>query len=187
MKPSYKPLLLVSLLLSSFYSCSDNQTKSTHLIDEISEDNVSLEPKLIHSSASERKIKELFEDFERPIDSYPRITEQESIKDIEGIVYRDGIQEPFSGRLIKNHDNGQVALSSTYLNGLLHGLQVKFFEDGQRSLEAIFDKGILSGVKTRWWRNGLVREEEYWDDGKYNGRKLWDETGRLIREELLGN
>jgi antitoxin component YwqK of YwqJK toxin-antitoxin module len=66
-------------------------------------------------------------------------------------------------------------------------LQVKFFEDGQRSLEAIFDKGILSGVKTRWWRNGLVREEEYWDDGKYNGRKLWDETGRLIREELLGN
>ena len=115
MKPSYKTLLLVSLLLSLLYSCSDNQTKSTHLIDEISEDNVSLEPKLIHSSASERKIKELFEDFERPIDSYPRITEQESIKDIEGIVYRNGIQELFSGRLIKNHDNNGKLLSQAHI------------------------------------------------------------------------
>ncbi len=187
MKPAYQSLLLVSLLLSLICSCSDNQTTSTDLMDEASEDNVSIDAELAQSSSSDRKIKELFEDFERPIDSYPRITEQESIKDIEGIVYRDGIDEPFSGRLIKNYDNGQVALSSTYLNGLLHGLQVKFFEDGQRSLEAIFDQGILSGVKTRWWRNGSVREEEYWSDGKYSGRKLWDETGRLIREELLEN
>ena len=187
MKPTYKSLLLVSLLLSLIYSCSDNQTTSIDLIGETPEDNVSLEAELSQSSAGERKIKELFEDFERPIDSYPRITEQESIKDVEGIVYRDGIDEPFSGRLIKNYENGQVALSSTYLNGLLHGLQVKFFEDGQRSFEAIFDQGILSGVKTRWWRNGSVREEEYWSNGNYNGRKLWDETGRLIREELLEN
>ena len=64
-------------------------------------------------------------------------------------------------------------------------MQVKFFESGNRALEASFDQGVLSGVKTRWWKNGAVREEEYWDGGEYKGRKLWDETGRLIREELL--
>ena len=105
MKPNYKPLLLVSLLLGLIYSCSDNQITSTDLKNEISEDNVSLESEKSQSSADERKIKELLKDFERPIDSYPRITEQESIKDIKGIVYRDGIDEPFSGRLIKNYDN----------------------------------------------------------------------------------
>ena len=29
----------------------------------------------------------------------------------------------------------------------------------------------------------MIKEEEYWDNGEYQGRRLWDENGRLIKEE----
>jgi len=41
----------------------------------------------------------------------------------------------------------------------------------------------LTGVKTKWWDDGRVREEEYWENGSYRGRSIWDESGRLVKEE----
>ena len=64
-------------------------------------------------------------------------------------------------------------------------MQVRYYENGKPALEATFDNGRLSGIKSRWWDNGLLREEEYWSEGKYQGRRLWDEVGRLTKEELL--
>ena len=51
--------------------------------------------------------------------------------------------------------------------------------------EIFFDKGILSGTRSKWWKNGHIREEEYWSGGEFKGRRLWDEEGRLIREEIV--
>jgi antitoxin component YwqK of YwqJK toxin-antitoxin module len=52
-------------------------------------------------------------------------------------------------------------------------------------LQANFDQGVLAGVKSRWWPSGILREEAYWSEGKYIGRRLWDQTGRLIKEEIM--
>ena len=32
---------------------------------------------------------------------------------------------------------------------------------------------------------GKIREEEYWSEGEFFGRRLWDQEGRMIREELV--
>ena len=76
-------------------------------------------------------------------------------------------------------------MESYYLEGLPHGQQLRRFENGNPALEAIFDNGVLSGVKSKWWENGNIREEEYWSEGEFFGRRLWDESGRMIREELV--
>lgn len=176
-------LALVSLQLSS--SCTDSDSVFTADLNQTDSSEKDEVDQQLKPFSKDRSVDKILEDFDRPLDSYPRITKEESFKDNQGIVYREGLDEPFTGRLIEYYENGKTSLSSTYLKGLLHGLQVKFFESGNRALEASFDQGVLSGVKTRWWENGAVREEEYWDGGEYKGRKLWDETGRLIREELL--
>jgi antitoxin component YwqK of YwqJK toxin-antitoxin module len=76
-------------------------------------------------------------------------------------------------------------MDSSYMEGQPHGMQVRYYDNGLPALEASFDQGRLSGIKSRWWENGLIREEEYWSEGKYRGRRLWDESGRLTKEEML--
>ena len=76
-------------------------------------------------------------------------------------------------------------MDSSYLEGQPHGTQLRYFQNGKPALEATFDNGRLSGIKSRWWESGLFREEEYWSDGNYRGRRLWDESGRLTKEEML--
>jgi antitoxin component YwqK of YwqJK toxin-antitoxin module len=101
------------------------------------------------------------------------------------LVYRKGIETPFTGRIIDRFESGEIKMDSSYMEGQPHGMQVRYYDNGQPALEASFDQGRLSGIKSRWWENGLIREEEYWSEGKYRGRRLWDESGRLTKEEML--
>jgi antitoxin component YwqK of YwqJK toxin-antitoxin module len=135
--------------------------------------------------SKDRNTVEILSDYEKPLVSYPAISSSESTSGEGGLVYRQGLEDPFTGRIIDRFDDGGVMMDSSYLNGLPHGIQIRYFESGNPALEATFDNGRLSGIKSRWWGNGLIREEEYWSEGNYRGRRLWDEAGRLIREEML--
>ena len=134
--------------------------------------------------SNDRKQADILSDYKKPLNSYPAITSNESKARKDGLIYRDGIETPFTGRIIDRFDDGAVMMDSSYLEGQPHGLQARYFKNGNPALEATFDKGTLSGIKSRWWENGLIREEEYWSEGRYRGRRLWDEVGRLIREEI---
>ena len=87
--------------------------------------------------------------------------------------------------MVESFDDGSIALETSYYRGLPHGQQVRNFPNGQRALEVNFDQGSIVGTKSRWWPNGLLREEGYWSEQKYLGRRLWDQTGRLIKEEIV--
>lgn len=142
-------------------------------------------PKEPKFTSKDRTKPDIMKDFEKPLRTYPTIQSNEVEMDKNGLLYRKGLQNPFTGRLIELYKDGSLSVESSYLEGLPHGRQLRFFPDGNPALEAIFDNGILVGVKTKWWKNGKVREEEYWSEGEYRGRKMWDQFGRLSREELV--
>ena len=137
-------------------------------------------------ASNDRKLGEIMEDFSGSIDAYPLVDQAETIMKKNGRLYRRGIEdEPFTGTVVESFPNGSLSLSTTFYEGKPHGSQTRNFPSGAMASEIFFDKGVLSGTKTKWWKNGRMREEEYWSDGKFRGRRLWDEIGRLIREEIV--
>jgi antitoxin component YwqK of YwqJK toxin-antitoxin module len=179
--------LLLCLPLSLFFlSCEVseiNPKESTNeSLDSNPEANVSSSQRFL---SKDRKKEEILSDYKKPLISYPAITSKESKTGKDGMVYRDGLEDPLTGRIIDRFESGDIKMDASYLDGLPHGTQIRYFDGGVPALEATFDNGRLSGIKSRWWQNGLIREEEYWSEGNYRGRRLWDESGRLIREEIL--
>ena len=180
----YRWILLLALFFSS---CSDDKVIPIDFPSDVSDSNSSntdfeVEPRF---RSNDRTEEEIVNDFPKPVETYPLI-EKEDVEILNGgILYRKNIDRPFTGRMLEKYDDGSIALESSYLDGLPHGQQLRRFENGKPALEAIFDQGVLSGVKTKWWENGKIREEEYWSGGEFFGRRLWDQEGRMIREELV--
>jgi hypothetical protein len=177
---------LVTLLFSLLISCGPNQESGNESpVKPNRETHEQIESNSARFISKDRKKEEILADYEKPLVSFPAISSDESNIGDDGLVYREGIESPFTGRIIDRFEGGEVKMDSSYLNGHPHGIQVRYFDNGKPALEASFDKGRLSGIKSRWWQNGLIREEEYWSEGKYRGRRLWDESGRLTKEEIL--
>ena len=184
--------VLLCIMISSGPSCVDKDESSSlsKVNDEKgrlgSYDNFSTQKTKITPEESSVKtvIKEkLLEDFEKPLYSYPLINSSSAIYGKDGLLYRKGIDIPFSGRLVDISDAGICLLEVSFLDGQPHGQQIRKNDDGIVLMEAFFSHGSLVGIKTKWWPSGMIKEEEYWDSGEYQGRRLWDENGRLIKEE----
>lgn len=177
---------LVTLLFFLIISCGPNQESGNESpVKPDKEANKQIESNSARFISKDRKPEAILADYEKPLVSYPAISSDESNIGADGLVYRDGIASPFTGRIIDRFESGGIKLDSSYLEGQPHGIQVRYYDNGKTALEASFDNGRLSGIKSRWWENGLIREEEYWSEGKYRGRRLWDESGRLTKEEML--
>tara|TARA_B100001057_G_scaffold240075_1_gene240434 strand:+ start:1469 stop:2026 length:558 start_codon:yes stop_codon:yes gene_type:complete len=177
----------ILLLAFIFSSCSEDKVLPINPPADISDSNNSNIEVEIRSrfSSNDRTEEEILNDFPKPIRAYPLI-EKDDVEILNGgILYRKNIDRPFTGRMLEKYADGSIALESSYLDGLPHGQQLRRFENGKPALEAVFDQGVLSGVKTKWWENGKIREEEYWSEGEFFGRRLWDQDGRMIREELV--
>lgn len=187
------PVLLGITFLAVFSCVNDSKEKTPHketISSVVSEENLiksanSLNSKKLPEDSNSITKRELLNDFIKPLYSYPKIKSSMAKYGSDGLLYRQGIDIPFNGRLIDENSNGVAILESSFLDGQPHGQQLRRNEQGKVIMEAIFDRGVLTGIKTMWWPNGLVREEEYWDRGSYKGRKVWDESGRLIKEERV--
>lgn len=177
--------ILIFLLI---LSCSESKEEVAY---QHSDDNVSPKETEVSDAkeslfvSKDRTKEEIMMDYEKPLRSYPTISSSESRTGEDGLIYRNGLEIPFTGRMIGRFEDGTISMEASYKDGLPHGQQLRRFPDGSPALEAIFDNGILSGIKTKWWGKGIIREEEYWSDGKYRGRRLWDQEGRLKREEIV--
>ena len=141
------------------------------------------EPRFV---SDDRSIEEIMEDFAGSIDTFPMVDQGETVMKKNGRLYRRGLEdEPFTGTVVESFPDGSLSLSTTFYQGKPHGFQKRSFTNGEMAAEIFFDKGMLSGTRSKWWENGQIREEEYWSNGKFMGRRLWDEAGRLIREEIV--
>jgi len=127
--------------------------------------------------------KKILNEFEKPLHTYPLLDHTMVEYGKDGLLYRKGVDGPFSGRMIHMGQGGDSILEASFLDGRPHGAQIRKNKDGRVIMEAWMDRGVLTGVKTKWWDDGRVREEEYWENGSYRGRSIWDESGRLVKEE----
>tara|TARA_Y200000002_G_C22630725_1_gene642366 strand:- start:62 stop:631 length:570 start_codon:yes stop_codon:yes gene_type:complete len=176
-------------LTSLFCGCGSEVVDETENINQILDtepENIIEEEVDNRFVSSDRILKEIFSDYEKPLNSFPQIWQDEAVVQKNGRLYRENINdEPFTGTVVESFDDGSIALETSYYRGLPHGQQVRNFPNGQRALEVNFDQGSIVGTKSRWWPNGVLREEGYWSEQKYLGRRLWDQTGRLIKEEIV--
>ena len=127
--------------------------------------------------------KKILNEFEKRLHTYPLLDHTMVEYGKDGLLYRKGVDGPFSGRMIHMGQGGDSILEASFLDGRPHGAQIRKNKDGRVIMEAWMDRGVLTGVKTKWWDDGRVREEEYWENGSYRGRSNWDESGRLVKEE----
>lgn len=179
----------IVFLLGYFFGCGFEEktedlkvAESEQLNNENPQDNVTDERFL----SEDREVENIFADFEKPIDSYPTIWQKDAVTKKNGRLYRKNVwDDPFTGTVIENFPDGSISLETSYYRGLPHGQQKRNFPSGNLALLANFDQGILVGTKSRWWPSGILREEAYWSGGRYIGRRLWDQTGRLIKEEII--
>jgi len=185
---------LSTIFLLSILSCTpsivEDRVEQNETIPELisvpkQEVFESISPFSQNRKTNETKNIKLLEEFDKPLNFFPLVEMSMTKYGSDGLLYREGISDPFSGRLVERNSLGVKTLEASFLDGSPHGQQLRRHEDGTLSLEAIFDSGVLTGVKTSWWKNGNIREEEYWDNGKYRGRKIWDEHGRLVKEERM--
>lgn len=131
-----------------------------------------------------KKIKgSILHQFEKPLHSFPKIELSMAEYGKDGLLYRKGVPGAFSGTVVNLDENKVALLEASFLQGQPHGAQLRRNKKGAVVMEALMNRGILTGVKTKWWDNGTVKEEEYWENGSYMGRSVWDEQGRLIKEE----
>jgi hypothetical protein len=152
----------------------------------VSRVSVPVAPDLTYIPGSDRDASEIMRDFGQPLSTLPVMDSNQSVLGQDGKVYYPGDEGGlFTGKLRELYPDGRPAFESSYLEGVLHGNQLRWHESGHLALESLFEDGRLVGMKTRWWPDGRKREEEYWSDGRFRGRRLWDSDGRLTREELV--
>lgn len=132
-------------------------------------------------------LQKVHSEFPKPINSYPIIESSLTTYKKDGLLYRNGVKHPFTGRVHELHNDGNLLMVCSFLNGKPHGMMQRLAPNGHVLMEAIFANGVLSGVRSKWWENGQLKEKEYWGDGQYKGRTNWDESGRLIKREVVPN
>ena len=109
--------------------------------------------------------------------------EKEYIEEKKGITYYK--DEPFTGEIFENYENGQLKYKVNLKDGLPEdGLIKKYHRNGQlREMTNIKD-GKLDGIYARYYFNGQLREK-FEGKGNIKGRpqdgtlKKYDENGLL--------
>ena len=181
-------LWLLILLLGIFGCSTDNSDPTDNDSGSLTEKQELNTDKLVDERfvSKDRKLENILSDFDKPLETFPTIWQNQAVTQKNGRLYREDIlDKPFTGSVTEEFPDGSISLQTSYYKGLPHGQQIRNFPSGQKALEVNFDQGVLVGVKSRWWPNGLKREEAYWSEGNYIGRRLWDRTGRLVKEEVV--
>jgi|TARA_B100000475_G_scaffold128412_1_gene93772 antitoxin component YwqK of YwqJK toxin-antitoxin module len=105
-----------------------------------------------------------------------------------GRMYEPGVEEPYTGKYILYHENGNKRYEGNFSIGKMDGKQIKWHENGQKSYEANFKYGKQNGPYIFWYENGQKSYEANYKKGKEHGIvKSWDREGNLTKTEILEN
>jgi uncharacterized protein len=72
-------------------------------------------------------------------------------------------------QLTNHHFNGEISSTTTFLNGIKHGLFVYFDFDGKKIIEGNFLNGNEHGEWNWYHPNGQVERKAIYDEGKLHG------------------
>ena len=89
-------------------------------------------------------------------------------------------EEPFSGYLLKNYENGQLQGKLSYVDGKKDGISLTYYEDGQLQVKMSYVDGKQDGIALVYYENGQLQLKASSVDGKQDGIMLvYYEDGQL--------
>ena len=172
---------VITVIFCFYTSCSEEPLRVVS--SEV--DHVLEKEKTIHSNNEKNNeiLHTVYAELDKPIFSYPIIDHSSVEYRKDGLLYRNGLNLPFTGQVLHKREDGSLFMRCVYYQGVPHGKMERFHHPDLPEMEAVFNRGVLCGTKINWWDNGVLKEEEYWEEGLYLGKSTWDRSGRLIRKE----
>lgn len=105
-----------------------------------------------------------------------------------GIVYIINESTPYSGKILRKYDNGQILLLMSYKIGKLDGKYVHFYRNGQIYIDSEYKDGKLNGPYNKYHFNGQIVLETNYVSGEPNGIYLeYSKEGKKIKEIKYDN
>ena len=122
----------------------------------------------------------------------------------DGLFYKSGETEPFTGDGLVYHTTGKPAQEGQFQDGKQTGLWTTWYVNGQKESEGnwadgirngpwtlwhdnrqkkwdgVFKDGSKDGLCTQWNASGIKLFEEEWKDGKQTAIRKWDEEGNQV-------
>jgi hypothetical protein len=108
------------------------------------------------------------------------VADYTSLQTREGLAYVPNESEPFEGKAVSHHPNGQLMFKAEYRAGLQHGESVSFFADGQKQSEETLVDGLFHGKVIYYHPNGEVQSHYVYQNGEAISRKNWDAAGNMV-------
>ena len=144
----------------------------------------------------------------RHINSKSSICFEVDAKTINGIIFLQDINEPYSGNNLCKYTIGQVKSKGNIKNGKLDGKSTEWFSNGEIWTEKLYIEGNLvgktrysyhengeiksknnykvgkqDGKQTTWYEDGQIKSEKNYTDGKRDGKQtIWYEDGQILSD-----
>ncbi len=81
-------------------------------------------------------------------------------------VFAGSKVEPFTGRAISKHPNGQLSYEAFYKNGVKDGSESVWAENGQKLTEAPYVNGKIHGTWIVWTEDGRIGMRMVYENGE---------------------
>jgi len=108
------------------------------------------------------------------------VADYNSLQTREGLAYVPNASEPFEGKAVSHHPNGQLMFKAEYRAGKQHGELISFFADGQKQSEEELVDGRFHGKVIYYHPNGEVQSHYVYQNGEAISRKNWDAAGNMV-------
>ncbi|HBF88932.1 MAG TPA: hypothetical protein DDX39_09850 [Bacteroidales bacterium] len=92
---------------------------------------------------------------------------------IEGLMYKNGTSEPFTGLCVEKYENGKKGMEGNYKEGKKEGLWVWWYQEGKKKRESNYVNDKKHGLTTYWFKNGHLQSESKYENDELHGKSTW--------------
>jgi len=101
----------------------------------------------------------------------------------EKLIFLPNDKEPFTGKAIATHDNGEKKAEVNFKDGKPNGVALSWYENGLRLANIPYLNGLVNGLATKWYKSGQKYLEGYIVDQVQDGtNRMWYESGQIYSE-----
>ena len=109
------------------------------------------------------------------------------VEEREGILYRTGSEQPFTGTIIQKDEEGRLVATAVYRVGLKNGPTTHWYPRLEKKRSVVhYKNGTKDGKWIAWSRNGWIDWESTYIDGKRVLGKDTIRSGRLVFNQKTG-
>ena len=101
----------------------------------------------------------------------------------DGLLYKPNSDKPLTARVKRYHENGQLEILYTAVEGKPLGLKQNWHDSGQLGVRGLYVDGRRQGLFQFWYENGQLKARGTYFLGKRRGLfQTWYENGQLRTE-----